>query len=68
MTARRARGGGRAASGAGAAADFRREIRSYWQLCSEIDRLLAAGRLSEARRLNDEARALFHHLYGREAS
>jgi hypothetical protein len=49
---------------AGSDADVRRELGSYRQLCSEIDRLLAAGRLSEARRLNDQARALFQRLYG----
>ncbi len=52
------------ASVVGADVDLRREVRSYRQLCREIDRLLAAGRLSEARRLNDEARALFRRLYG----
>jgi hypothetical protein len=48
----------------GSDADLRREIRSYRQLCREIDRLLTAGRLSEARSLNVEARALFRRLYG----
>jgi hypothetical protein len=48
----------------GSDADLRRELRSYRQLCREIDRLLAAGRLAEARRLNDEARRLFRRLYG----
>jgi hypothetical protein len=52
------------ASVVGSDADLRREIRSYRQLCREIDRLLAAGRLAEARRLNDQARALFRRLYG----
>jgi hypothetical protein len=48
----------------GSDADLRREIRAYQQLCREIDRLLAAGRLAEARRLNVEARRLFRRLYG----
>jgi hypothetical protein len=52
------------ASVVGSHADLSRELRSYRQLCREIDRLLAAGRLSEARRLNDQARALFRRLYG----
>ena len=42
----------------------RRDIRTYRRLCREIDRLLAAGRLTEAQRLNDQARTLFRRLYG----
>jgi hypothetical protein len=42
-----------------------RELRqSYRLVCRDIDRLLAQGRLSEARQLNDEARKLFRRLYG----
>jgi hypothetical protein len=48
----------------GSDANLRRELRTYRRLCGEIDRLLAAGRLSEARRLNEEARRLFRRLYG----
>lgn len=41
------------------------ELRSsYRKVCGDIDRLLAEGRLPEARRLNDEARTLFRRLYG----
>ncbi len=63
-TAPRRVSGKTGASGVGSDADLRRELRSYRRLCREIDRLLAADRLSEARRLNDEARALFQRLYG----
>ncbi len=42
----------------------RDDLRSYHQICQDIDRLLDAGQLAPARRLNDEARALFRRLYG----
>jgi hypothetical protein len=39
------------------------ELRRYHRTCEEVDRLLDQGRLFEAIRLNDEARALFRGLF-----
>ncbi|HEY6399172.1 MAG TPA: hypothetical protein VIX82_17140 [Solirubrobacteraceae bacterium] len=43
--------------------DDSRELRRYRRICREIDRLLDQGRLFDALRLNDEARALFRTLF-----
>jgi hypothetical protein len=40
-----------------------RQLRAYRRICREIDRLLADGCLSEAQRLNDQARTLYRWLY-----
>ena len=39
------------------------ELGRYHRTCEEVDRLLDQGRLFDALRLNDEARALFRSLF-----
>lgn len=39
------------------------ELQRYRRTCHEVDRLLDQGRLSEALRLNEEARTLFRSLF-----
>ncbi len=39
------------------------ELKLYRRTCREVDRLLDQGRLFDALKLNDEARALFRRLF-----
>jgi hypothetical protein len=43
--------------------DHSSDLGRYRRTCREVDRLLDQGKLSEALRLNDEARALFRSLF-----
>lgn len=39
------------------------DLARYRRTCREVDRLLEQGRLSEALRVNEEARSLFRRLF-----